>query len=51
MDRYALKFQDLHQIPYVVGTVDGSHIPIVIPRLHAPEYYNRKGLYEFFCRA
>ena len=42
MKRYALEFQDLQQIPYVVGVVDGSHIPIIAPRLHAPDYYNRK---------
>ena len=43
--RYAQEFQDLHQIPYMVGAVDGSHIPIVAPRLHAPNYYNRKGFH------
>ena len=46
MKRYAQEFQDLHQIPYVVGAVDGSHIPIVAPRLHAPDYYNRKGFHS-----
>ena len=33
MDRYAQEFQDLHQILYVVDAVDGSHIPIIAPRL------------------
>ena len=42
MDRYAQEFQDLQQIPYVVGAVDGSHIPIVAPQLHAADYYNGK---------
>jgi hypothetical protein len=46
MDRYAQEFQELQQIPYVVGAVDGSHIPIVAPRLHAPDYYNRKGFHS-----
>ena len=46
LDRYAQEFQDLQQIPYVVGAVDGSHIPIVVPRLHAPDYYNRKGFHS-----
>ena len=46
MKRYAQEFQDLHQIPYVVGAVDGSHIPIVAPRLYAPDYYNRKGFHS-----
>ena len=46
MERYAQEFQDLHQIPFVVGAVDGSHIPIIAPRLHAPDYYNRKGFHS-----
>ena len=50
MDRYAQEFQDLQQIPYVVGAVDGSHIPIVAPRLHAPDYYNRKGFHSILLQ-
>ena len=50
MEIYAQEFQDLHQIPYVVGTVDGSHIPIVAPRLHAPDYYNRKGFHSILLQ-
>ena len=50
LDRYAQEFQDLQQIPYVVGAVDGSHIPIVAPRLHAPDYYNRKGFHSILLQ-
>ena len=50
MEKYAQEFQDLHQIPYVVGVVDGSHISIVAPRLHAPDYYNRKGFHSIFLQ-
>jgi hypothetical protein len=50
MERYAHEFQDLHQIPYMVGTVDGSHIPIVTFRLHAPEYYNRKRFHSIILQ-
>lgn len=46
MDKFAQEFQNLHNIPYVVGAVDGSHIPIVAPRLHAADYYNRKGFHS-----
>ena len=46
MDKLAEEFQGIHQIPYVVGVVDGSHIPIVAPRLHAADYYNRKGFHS-----
>lgn len=38
MERYAEEFEDMHQIPYVVGAVDGSHIPIIAHRLHAADY-------------
>ena len=50
MEKYALEFQDLHQIPYVVGAVDGSHIPIVAPRLHTVDYYNRKGFHSILLQ-
>ena len=46
LERFAHEFQNLHQIPYVVGAVDGSHIPIVAPRLHAADYFNRKGFHS-----
>jgi hypothetical protein len=46
MDKLAEEFQEIHQIPYVVGVVDGSHIPIVAPRLHTADYYNRKGFHS-----
>ena len=50
MERYVQEFEDLHDIPYVVGAVDGSHIPIVAPRLHAPDYYNRKRFHSIFLQ-
>jgi hypothetical protein len=51
MKKYAEEFENLQQIPYVVGAVDGSHIPIVAPRLHAADYYNRKGFYSVLIQA
>ena len=50
MVRYAHEFQDLQQIPYVVGTVDGSHISIVTSRLHAADYYNRKRFHSILLQ-
>ena len=50
MDKYVHEFQDLHQIPYVVEAVDGSHISIVAPRLHAPDYYNRKWFHSILLQ-
>ena len=50
MDKFARKFENIHRIPYVVGAVDGSHIPILAPRLHAGDYYNRKGFHSILLQ-
>ena len=50
MDKFAREFEDIHGIPYVVGTVDSSHIPIVAPRLHAADYYNRKEFHSILLQ-
>ena len=50
MEKFAEEFQDIHGIPYVVGAVDGSHIPIVAPRLHAADYFNRKGFHSILLQ-
>ena len=50
MEKYAQEFQDLHQIPYMVGAINGSHIPIVASQLHAPDYYNRKGFHSILLQ-
>jgi hypothetical protein len=34
-----------------VGAVDGSHIPIVPPRLYTADYYNWKGFYSVLIQA
>jgi hypothetical protein len=45
MKEIAKDFESLHHILDVVGAVDGSHIPIIAPQLHAADYYNRKGFH------
>ena len=50
METFAREFENLHGIPYVVGAVDGSHIPIVAPRFHAADYYNRKGFHSILLQ-
>ena len=50
MENFADEFQDIYGIPYVVGAVDGSHIPIVAPCLHAADYYNRKGFHSILLQ-
>lgn len=46
MNKFAEEFQNLHIISYVVGAIDGSHIPIIASRLHAADYYNYKGFHS-----
>ena len=46
MKRRAAEFESLHGIPYVIGAIDGSHIPIIAPSKDSPEYYCRKGFYS-----
>ena len=50
MERYAEEFEDMHQISYVVGDVHGFHTPIIAPRLHAADYYNRKELHSILLQ-
>ena len=44
-------FEALHGIPYVVGAIDGSHIPIIAPEQHAADYYCRKGFHSVLLQA
>ena len=50
MDKFVRDFENIYEIPYVVGAVDGSHIPIVVPRLHAGDYYNRKSFHSILLQ-
>jgi hypothetical protein len=42
----AAEFEKLHRIPYIIGTIDGSHIPIIAPPIDPTSYYYRKGFYS-----
>ena len=35
-------FQEISCFPQVVGAIDGSHIPIIAPKIDPNDYYNRK---------
>jgi hypothetical protein len=50
MEKFAGEFENLKRIPYVVGTVDGLHIPIVVPRFHTANYYNRKKIHSILLQ-
>ena len=40
------KFSEKTKIPNVVGTIDGSHIPIKAPEVYKEDYFNRKHRYS-----
>ena len=45
-EKIVVEFEALHGIPLIIGTIDGSHIPIIAP-IHDPvSYYCRKGFYS-----
>ena len=41
----AAEFEKLHGILYIIGIVDGSHIPIIAPLIDPTSCYCRKGFY------
>jgi len=44
--RIAAEFEELRGLPYVIGVVDGSHIPIISPPIDPTSYYCRKIFYS-----
>ena len=45
------KFKRKAGIPYAIGAIDGSHIPIKTPKEFSMDYYNRKGFYSIVLQA
>ena len=39
-------FERMWGVPQCVGAIDGSHIPVLGPKNHHTDYYNRKGWYS-----
>jgi len=39
-------FECLHEIPYILGAIDGNHVPIIAPKGDPKSYYYQKGLYS-----
>ncbi len=39
-------FECLHGIPYILGAKDGSHVPIITPKVDPKSYYYQKGFYS-----
>ncbi|MCO5585972.1 hypothetical protein L7F22_039908 [Adiantum nelumboides] len=50
MQSLAREFEAIQGIPYVIGAVDGSHIPIIAPRAHHEDYFNRKGFHSIILQ-
>jgi len=41
-----LCFESLHGIPYILGAIDGNHIPIVAPKVDPKSHYWQKTFYS-----
>jgi hypothetical protein len=39
-------FERLHNIPYIIGAIDGSHIPVLAPVIGGEDYYCRKSFHS-----
>src|SRR5436305_1898808 len=51
INRITNGFERIGKIPNVIGTIDGSHIPIKAPHLFPVDYFNRKGFYSIVLQA
>ncbi len=40
--KFTVGFESLHGIPYILGVIDGSHIPIVTLKVNPKSYYCQK---------
>jgi hypothetical protein len=40
------RFECLHGIPYIICVINGSHVPIIAPKVNLKSYYCQKGLYS-----
>ncbi len=39
-----IDFESLHGIPYILGAIDGNHIPIVAPKVDPKSHYSQKNV-------
>ena len=40
------RFEKLQDIPYIIGAIDGSHIPILAPLIDGQDYFCRKSYHS-----
>ena len=50
MKKFAAKFEALHEIPLIIGAIDGSHIPKIAPTHNPISYYCQKGFYSYLLQ-
>ena len=43
-------FERKFEFPNCGGAIDGTHIPVIAPQQHHPDYYNRKGHYSIVAQ-
>jgi hypothetical protein len=41
-----ISFECLHGTPYILGAIDGSHVPIITPKIDPKSYYCQEGFYS-----
>ena len=51
MKQIVAEFDNLHEIPYILGTIDGSHIPITASSIDTTSYYCRTGFYTILFQS
>ncbi len=39
-------FECLHGVPYILGAINGSYVPIITPKVDPKSYYYQKGFYS-----
>jgi hypothetical protein len=39
-------FECLHGTPYILGAIDGNHVPTIAPKVDPKPYYCQKGFYS-----
>ena len=44
--KISIEFEETYEILFILGAIDGSHIPIVVLKIDSKSHYHCKGLYS-----
>ncbi len=44
--KITIGFECLHEIPYILGAIDGNHVLVIAPKVDPKSYYCQKGFYS-----